>query len=65
MMQERNAIARNIEIALVDLRYPRQLVKILNYPTLWIMYDAPILSEAHSRFSQFRDLMRRFCGILC
>jgi hypothetical protein len=53
MMQERNAIARNIEIALVDLRYPRQLVKILNYPTLWIMDDAPILSEAHSRSANF------------
>ena len=55
MVQERNVVTGYVEIPLVDLGHPRQLVQILNHPALGIVDDAAIFPEAHSRqFFQWR-----------
>ena len=38
MVQEWNVVTCDVEVALVGLRHPRQLIEILNRSALWIMY---------------------------
>ncbi len=59
MEQERDVVACYVEVALVGLGHPGQLVEILDNPVLGIMHDAAILPKAHS--SQF--IQRRPSGV--
>src|ERR1700736_214282 len=53
IQQERNIVAAKVEIALVNLRRPRQLVQVLNRWSLGIVLEASVLAE--DRTSNFLE----------
>src|SRR5204862_174249 len=48
VQQKRNVVLPEIQIALVNLRYPRKFVQILNESAFRVMHESAILSETNA-----------------